>query len=38
MTQMNLSMKEKQTHRHGEQTCGSKGEGAEGGGGVGVRV
>ena len=22
---MNLSMKKKQTHRHGEQTCGSQG-------------
>ena len=38
MTQMNLPMKQKQTHRRGEQTCGSKGEGAEGGGRVGVQV
>ena len=29
MTQMNLSRKEKQTHRHREQTCG-----CPGGGGV----
>ena len=28
---MNLSMKQKQTHRHGEQTCG-----CHGGGGMGV--
>ena len=27
MTQMNLSMKRKQTHRHREQTFGSQGEG-----------
>ena len=26
MTQMNLSMKHKQTHRHKEQTCGCQGE------------
>ena len=25
MTQMNLSMKQKQTHRHREQTCGCQG-------------
>ena len=25
MAQMNLSMKQKQTHRHGEQTCGCQG-------------
>ena len=30
MTQMNISMKLKQTHRYREQTCGSKGEGKEG--------
>ena len=30
MTQMNLSMKQKQTHRHREQTCGY-----QGGGGMG---
>ena len=30
MTQMNLSTKQKQTHRHREQTCG-----CQGGGGVG---
>jgi len=27
MTQMNLSMKHKQTHRHREQNCGCQGEG-----------
>ena len=27
MTQINLSMKQKQTHRHGEQTCGCQGGG-----------
>ena len=27
---MNSSMKEKQTHRHREQTCGCQGEGGEG--------
>ena len=27
MTQMNLYMKEKQTHRHREQTCGCQGPG-----------
>ena len=31
MVQMNLSTKQKQTHRHGEQTCGCQG----GGKGVG---
>ena len=31
MTQMNLSTKQKQTHRRGEQTCGCQG----GGGGEG---
>ena len=29
MTQINLSMKQKQTHRHGEQTCGCQGGGTE---------
>ena len=28
---MNLSMKEKQTHKHREQTCGSRGGGVQGG-------
>ena len=32
MTQINLSPKQKQTHRHREQTCG-----CQGGGGVGER-
>ena len=27
MTAMNLSMKQKQTHRHREQTCGCQGRG-----------
>ena len=27
MTQVNLSMKQKQTHRHREQTCGCQGGG-----------
>ena len=31
MTQMNLSMKQKQTHRHREQTCGRQGGGGGGG-------
>ena len=31
MTQMNLSTKQKQTHRHREQTCGCQG-GVDGGG------
>ena len=30
MAQMNLSTKQKQTHRHREQTCGCWGEGGEG--------
>ena len=34
MTQMNLSMKQKQTHRHSEQTYGCQG-GEGGGGGIG---
>ena len=29
MTQMNLSTKQKQTHRHREQTCGCQGEGMD---------
>ena len=33
MTQMNLSTKQKQTHRHREQTCGCQG-GEWGGGGM----
>ena len=33
MTQMSISMKEKQTHRHREQTCDWQEEG-----GVGLRV
>ena len=32
MTQMNLSMKQKQTHRHREQTCGCQGGRRSGGG------
>ena len=35
MTQMNLSMKQKQTHRHREQTCGCQGGGDLGRVGVG---
>ena len=35
MTQMNLSMKEKQTHRHREQTCGCQGVGGTGEGWIG---
>ena len=31
MTQMNLSTKQKQTHRHREQTCGWQEGGGEGG-------
>ena len=31
MAQMNLSTKQKQTHRHGEQTCGCQGEGGRSG-------
>ena len=34
---MNLSMKQKQTYRHGEQTCGCQG-GREGGEGEGGRA
>ena len=33
MTQMNISLKQKQTHRYREQTCGCQGE--EGWGGMG---
>ena len=29
MAQMNLSTEKKQTHRHGEQTCGCQGGGGE---------
>ena len=29
MTQMNISMKQKQTHRHREQTCGCQGGGKD---------
>ena len=32
MTQINLSMKQKQTHRHREQTCGCQGGGVVGDG------
>ena len=32
MTQINLSMKQKQTHRHRDQTCGCQGGGEVGGG------
>ena len=35
MAQMNLSTKHKQTHRHGEQTCGCQGGGGEGEGWTG---
>ena len=31
MAQMNLSVEQKQTHRHGEQTCGSQGGGGRSG-------
>ena len=31
MTQMNISTKQKETHRHGEQTCGCQGGGGGGG-------
>jgi len=31
MAQMNLSTRQKQTHRHREQTCGCQGEGPRGG-------
>ena len=30
MTQINLTTKQKQTHRHKEQTCGGQGEGRVG--------
>ena len=36
MTQMNLSVKQKQTHRHREQTVVAKGAGGRGTDGVGV--
>ena len=36
MTQMNLSTKQKQTHRHREQTCDCQGGGEEGGGWTGT--
>ena len=36
MTQMNLSMKEKQTHRHRKQTCGRRGGGEGGKHGLGL--
>ena len=36
MTQMNQSMKQKQTHGHREQTCGYQGGGGWGRDGVGV--
>ena len=35
---MNLSMKQKQTHRHREQTCGSQSGGGRGGGKEGWEV
>ena len=35
MTQMNLSTKQKQTHRHREQTCGCQGGGEVGEFGIG---
>ena len=38
MTQMNLSTKQKQTHRHREQTCFCQGEGEWGREGLGVWV
>ena len=31
MTQMNISTRQKQTHRHGAQNCGCQGEGGWGG-------
>ena len=34
MTQRNLSMKQKQTHRHREQACGCQGGESEGQGGI----
>ena len=36
MTQRNLSMKQKQTQRHREQTCGCQGEGRLGKGWIGT--
>ena len=36
MAQMNLSIKQKQTHRHKEQTCGYQGGGEWGREGLGV--
>ena len=36
MAQMNLSLKQKQTHRHREQTCGCQGEAGREGDGLGV--
>ena len=36
MIQMNLSVKQKQTHRHREQTCGCQGEGKWEKNGLGV--
>ena len=36
MAQMNLSTKQKQTHRHREQTCGCQGGGCWGREGLGV--
>ena len=36
MTQMNLSTKEEQIHRHREQTCGCQGGGGRGRDGLGV--
>ena len=35
MTQMNFSTKQKQIHRHREQTCGCQGEGEVGEGWIG---
>ena len=37
MAQTNLSTKQKQTHRHGDQTCGCQGGGGREGSGLGVR-
>ena len=36
MAQINISTKQKQTHRHKEQTCGFQGAGGEGWGGLRV--
>ena len=36
MTQVNLSTKQKQTHRHREQTCGCQGGGMVGEGWIGI--